>query len=178
MVQSWEQPWLTFDLNGRAGVQLAFALQRRRGMRLVHASSAEIFGRATTPVQDEATPINPVSPYGVAKASAHMAVRFVREAYGATASNLILYMTESPRRRPTFVMRKITRSVAALVCGDAQHLDLGNTDAVRDFSHARDVASAASMIALGAAPGGLRVRLWEGTQHRRARRGRMSHRWG
>jgi|SRR5580658_5650973 GDPmannose 4,6-dehydratase len=153
MVQSWEQPWLTFDLNGRAGVQLAFALQRRPGLRLVHASSAEIFGRATAPIQDEATPINPVSPYGVAKASAHMAVRFVRQAYGAAASNLIVYMTESPRRRPTFVLRKITRSVAAVVCGDSQQLELGNTDAVRDFSHARDVATAAALLALGSAPG-------------------------
>jgi GDPmannose 4,6-dehydratase len=153
MTQSWEQPWLTFDLNGRAGAQLALALQRRPQLRLVHASSAEIFGRAAAPIQDETTRIDPVSPYGVAKAAAHMAVRFVRQAYGAKASNLILYMTESPRRRPTFVLRKITRAVAAIVCGDAPTLELGNTHAVRDFSHARDVAAAAALLAVGGAPG-------------------------
>ena len=123
------------------------------GVRLVHASSAELFGRAKAQVQDEGTPIDPVSPYGVAKAAAHFAVRFVRQAHGAAASNLILYMTESPRRRPTFVLRKITRSVAAIACGDAEHIVLGNAEAVRDFSHARDVAAAAKLLALGATAG-------------------------
>ncbi|MDP9149563.1 MAG: GDP-mannose 4,6-dehydratase [Myxococcota bacterium] len=153
MVQSWEQPHLTFDLNGRAGVELAFALARRPTLRLVHASSAEIFGRAREAVQDESTPIDPVSPYGIAKAAAHMAVRLVRQTHGAPASNLILYMTESPRRRPTFVMRRITRSVAAIVCGDAEEIVLGNTEAVRDFVHARDVAAAAKLLAKGAPAG-------------------------
>ena len=162
MVQSWEQPQITFDLNGRAGVELAFALARRPRLRLVHASSAEIFGRARAPVQDESTPIDPVSPYGIAKAAAHMAVRLVRQTHGAAASNLILYMTESPRRRPTFVMRRITRAVAAIVCGDAQDIVLGNTEAVRDFIHARDVAVAAKLLAEGAPAGDYVCSLGEG----------------
>jgi len=153
MTQSWEEPVRTFDVNGRAGVALAFAAAETPRLRLVHASSAEIFGRARTPTQNESTPVDPVSPYGVAKAAAHFAVRFVRQTFGAAASNLILYMTESPRRRPNFVLRKITRSVAAMLCGDADHIILGNTQAVRDFSHARDVASAARLLALGANAG-------------------------
>jgi GDPmannose 4,6-dehydratase len=153
MVQSWEQPVRTFDLNGRAAVAMAFAGMQDSGVRLINASSAEIFGRASAPVQDESTPIDPVSPYGIAKAAAHMAVRFVREAHGAPASNLVLYLAESPRRRPTFVLPKIVRSVAAIARGEAEHLVLGNVDAVRDFSHARDVAAAAKLLALGATPG-------------------------
>ena len=152
MVRSWQEPMLTFDENARAAVALAFGAQSK-GIRLVHASSAELFGRAAAPIQNETTAIDPISPYGVAKAAAHFAVRFARREYGAAMSNLIFYLGESPRRRPDFVMRKITRTVAAIAAGRETHLTLGNTSAVRDFSHARDLAAAAKLLALGGAPG-------------------------
>jgi GDPmannose 4,6-dehydratase len=152
MAATWHQPMETFDLNGRVGAALAFAAAARK-LRLVHASSAEIFGRAPTPIQNEATPIDPISPYGVAKAAAHHAVRFGRRERGAPLSNLIFYLAESPRRRPDFVMRKITRTVAQIAAGRASRLMLGNTSAIRDFSHAKDMASAAKLLALGADAG-------------------------
>ncbi len=152
MARSWQEPMLTFDLNARAAVAIVFAA-RDTGIRIVHASSAEIFGRASTPIQDEQTPLDPVSPYGIAKAAAHLAIRFGRREYKGPMSNLIFYLGESLRRGPDFVMRKITRSVAAIAAGHQTHLSLGNTSAVRDFCHAKDLAAAAKLLALGATPG-------------------------
>lgn len=152
MAETWKQPMQTFELNGRVAVALAFAACERK-LRVVHASSAEIFGRASTPVQSETTPIDPISPYGVAKAAAHHAIRFGRRERAAPLSNLIFYLAESPRRRPDFVMRKITRTIALIAAGREERLMLGNTSAVRDFSHAKDFASAAKLLALGATPG-------------------------
>jgi GDPmannose 4,6-dehydratase len=149
---SWQDPLATFDANARLSAALAFGTARRK-LRFVQASSAEIFGNAATPVQDETTPIAPLSPYAVAKASAHFTARLAREGFGAPASNLVFYLGESPRRAPTFVFRKITRTVAAIVLGEANELVLGNTSVVRDFSHARDLAAAAMLLALGAPAG-------------------------
>jgi GDPmannose 4,6-dehydratase len=149
---SWQDPMGTFDSNARLSAALAFAAARRK-LRLVQASSAEIFGNAEAPIQDENTPIAPISPYAVAKAAAYFATRLAREGFGAPASNLIFYLGESPRRAPTFVFHKITRTVAAIALGQAQELVLGNTSVVRDFSHARDLAAAAMLLALGATPG-------------------------
>jgi GDPmannose 4,6-dehydratase len=59
--ESWRAPMATFDANARTTVALAYAAQRR-GIGLVNASSAEIFGHAAGPAQDESTPIAPVSP--------------------------------------------------------------------------------------------------------------------
>jgi len=132
---------------------LAFRLARQPEVRFVHASSAEIFGDARSPIQDESTPIAPITPYGVAKAAGHMAVQVARLGMGARASNLIFYLGESPRRSSNFVFRKITKTLAAIVHGDAEHLTLGNTRVVRDFCHARDLARAATMLALGHIPG-------------------------
>jgi len=150
--ESWGAPMATFDVNARTTAALAYAAQAR-GVAFVHASSAEIFGHAGAAVQDEATPIAPVSPYGVAKAAAHAVVRLTREELGAAATNLVFFLGESVRRSEAFVFRKITRGLARVKLGRAAHLTLGNTAAIRDFCFADDFARAAEMFALGAPPG-------------------------
>ncbi len=153
VAESWKEPLAAFDANGRLAASLVYATARTKTVRFVHASSAEIFGNAATPTQDESTPIRPISPYAVAKAAAHLSVCVARDGLGAPATNLVFYIGESPRRAPHFVFRKITRTVAAIAAGDADHLALGATDVVRDFTHARDLARACSMAALGLEPG-------------------------
>jgi len=153
VAQSWRDPLAAFDSNARLTVALVHAVAARSGTRLVHASSGEIFGKAPGPVQSEETPIAPVTPYGVSKAAAHMAVKFGRDVLGAPMSNMILYLAESERRAPHFVFRKITRGLAAVRLGLSDHLALGDTSVVRDFSHASDVAAALVLVASASASG-------------------------
>ncbi len=149
---SWAAPMDTFDANARTTAALAYAAQAR-GITLVNASSAEIFGNSADALQSEATAIAPVSPYGVAKAAGHAVVKLARDEMGARATNLIFNLGESIRRAETFVFRKITRGLARVKLGRADRLTLGNTAAIRDFLHADDLARAAEMFALGAPPG-------------------------
>jgi GDPmannose 4,6-dehydratase len=58
------------------------------------------------------------------------------------ASNGILFNHESPRRGETFVTRKITRGIAAIVAGSADKLYLGNLDAKRDWGYAPEYVEA------------------------------------
>ena len=159
--ESWGAPMETFDANARTTAAFAFAAQVRK-ITFVNASSAEIFGASIHASQNEATPIAPVSPYGVAKAAGHAVVRLTREEMGARATNLVFYLGESIRRAETFVFRKITRGLAHVKLGRAAHIALGNTAVVRDFLHADDLAHAAEMFALGAAPGDYVVGSGEG----------------
>ncbi|WP_110182306.1 GDP-mannose 4,6-dehydratase [Nocardioides solisilvae] len=142
VARSWQEPELVRAVNGDAATALmdsALALQDRTGrpVRLVQASSAEIFGSPATAPQDESTPIAPTNPYGEAKARAHLAVGEARER-GLHAVSAILYNHESPRRPQTFVTRKITRTVAAIARGEADELVLGNLEARRDWGWAPD----------------------------------------
>ena len=121
--RSWEEPELTHAVNGKAVSRLlrsALEVQERTGrtVRLVQASSAEIFGQPDRSPQDEDTPIRPVNPYGAAKAFAHEQVGVFR-GRGLHASALILYNHESPLRPRHFVTRKITSTVAAIARGEA-----------------------------------------------------------
>jgi GDPmannose 4,6-dehydratase len=65
-----------------------------------------------------------------------------RDAYGMHASNGILFNHESPRRGGTFVTRKVTRGIAAILAGQAEHLYLGNLDARRDWGYAPEYVEA------------------------------------
>jgi GDPmannose 4,6-dehydratase len=143
---SWAQPLLTAQVTGLgAGVLLdaAWTLQQRKGrpVRLLQASSAEIFGRAEQSPQDEQTPLRPVTPYGAAKAFAHNLVSVYR-GRGLFASACILYNHESPRRPESFVTRKITAAAARIAAGRQQTLTLGNLDVRRDWGWAPDYVEA------------------------------------
>lgn len=110
--------------------------------RMVHASSSEIFGRPATYPQNENTPIDPVTPYGVAKAFATQMVRVYRASHGFFACNAICFNHESPRRGESFVTRKIARAAARIKLGLDKKLSLGNIDSQRDWGHADDYVRA------------------------------------
>jgi len=146
VARSWDEPDLTARVNGLAAAGLlesALQVQDKLGrpVRLVQASSAEIFGQPDRSPQDERTPLRPVNPYGAAKAYAHLMVDVYRRR-DLHAVSAILYNHESPHRPPEFVTRKITSTVAAIAHGRADRLALGNLDARRDWGWAPDYVDA------------------------------------
>jgi GDPmannose 4,6-dehydratase len=136
---SFDIPEYTADVDALGTLRLLDAI-REEGVdcRFYQASSSEMFGEVAEVPQTESTPFHPRSPYGVAKAFGYWITRNYREAYGMYAVNGILFNHESPRRGPTFVTRKITRAVGAILRGEQNDLKLGNLDAKRDWGYARD----------------------------------------
>jgi GDPmannose 4,6-dehydratase len=138
---SFETPEYTANADGIGPLRLLEAI-RILGMtdkvRFYQASTSELYGKVQEVPQSEKTPFYPRSPYAAAKLYAYWITVNYREAYGAHASNGILFNHEGPTRGETFVTRKITRAVAAIQLGLQQRLYLGNLDARRDWGHARD----------------------------------------
>ena len=149
---SWDEPVSTAQVNAlstAALLQACLRTQDRTGARImvVNASSCEIFAGAIDSPQTEATPIQPISPYGVAKAMGHMLCQVFR-ARGLEASNAILYNHESPRRPDRFVTRKITKAVAAIAAGRQDRLVLGDLSIGRDWGWAPDYVDAMHRMAI------------------------------
>jgi GDPmannose 4,6-dehydratase len=88
----------------------------------------------------------------VAKVFAHWMTIQYREAYDLFAVNGILFNHESPRRGATFVTRKITRGIAAILAGAEQKLYLGNLDARRDWGFAPEYVEAMWLMLQQPAP--------------------------
>ncbi|OLP18836.1 GDP-mannose 4,6-dehydratase [Leptolyngbya sp. 'hensonii'] len=106
--------------------------------RFCFAGTSEMFGRVAVTPQNELTPFNPRSIYGVSKLASYHLVANYREQYGIFACTAILYNHESPRRDFKFVTRKITAAAAKIKLGLENRLYLGNLDAVRDWGYAPD----------------------------------------
>lgn len=110
--------------------------------RIYFAASSEMFGEAKEVPQNEDTPFNPRSAYGISKVAGFHLTKNYREAYNIYACNGILYNHESSRRGFEFVTRKITSHVAMIKLGHTDRLELGNLDAKRDWGHSRDYVRA------------------------------------
>ncbi len=107
-------------------------------LRIFLASSCEIFGVPPHSPQDENTPRNPVTPYGIAKVAADSFARLHREQHGQFISTGILYNHESPLRPANYLSRRVSQAVAAIKRGQTSKLELADLSAERDWSDARD----------------------------------------
>lgn len=140
---SWDLNKLTTEVNCMGPLNILNAIKTHSpNSRFYQASTSEMFGNATTPMQNEATPFTPRSPYGVSKLYSHwMTVNF-RESYSLFACSGVLFNHESPLRGREFVTRKVTDAVARIKLGMQETVTLGNLDARRDWGFAGDFVEA------------------------------------
>lgn len=120
--------------------------------RVYFAGTSEMFGTVSQSPQDENTPFNPRSIYGISKVASYHLVKNYRQQYGMFACSGILYNHESPRRGYEFVTRKIVSSAVKIKLGLQDTLTLGNLDAYRDWGYAPDYVQAMWLMLQADAP--------------------------
>ena len=141
---SFEDEFSTFNMNINGTHYILSALKEfaANKVKFYFAASSEMFGKAKEVPQNEETPFNPRSAYGISKVTGYQLVKNYREAYKLHASNGILFNHESPRRGFEFVTRKISYSVARIKKGLLKKIKLGNINSKRDWGHAKDYVNA------------------------------------
>ena len=139
---SFDMPELTGDVTGLSTTRVLEAV-RASGIatRVYQTSSSEMYGDAPAP-QTLATPFRPQSPYAVAKLYAYWMAAAYREAYGLFVCSGVLFNHESPRRGESFVTRKVTLGIAAILAGRQRTLRLGNLAPKRDWGYAPEYCEA------------------------------------
>jgi len=135
----------TFQTN-TLGVLNILQSVRNLGMektcKIYQASTSEIFGNITDGSfkLNEDSPQNPCSVYAISKYAAQQLCNMYRDAYGMFVVNSLLFNHESVRRGGTFVTKKITNYVGKYYKNNLiKPLQLGNLNARRDWSHAKDM---------------------------------------
>lgn len=121
-------------------------LNIKNKIKFYQASTSEMFGEVLEIPQNENTNFNPRSPYAISKLYAHWTTKNYRESYGIYACSGILFNHESPRRGLNFVTRKITSSIASMIKGDLEFIEIGNLNSLRDWGHAKDYVYAMWLI--------------------------------
>ncbi len=140
---SFDKPEYTTNINALGALRILETLRNLDfPVKYYQASSSEMFGKVLETPQNEHTPFNPQSPYGISKVFAFNMTKIYRTGYGLFASNGILFNHESPRRGFNFVTRKITLGLARIMLGLQDVLRLGNLDAKRDWGYSKDYVEA------------------------------------
>jgi len=138
--ESFNIPAATFKINAQAVIIFLDAIKSLSPYtKFYQASTSEMFGGLKSDKYNENSAFYPRSPYGVAKLAAHWSVINYRESYDLMACSGILFNHESQRRPKIFVTSKITEWAKRLSTGDNTPLEIGNMEARRDWSHAKDM---------------------------------------
>jgi len=142
VADSFECPQANVDITGNAVLRLLESIRIvNKDIKFYQSNSSEMFGNTPPPCNEESLMV-PISPYGVAKLSAHHFVNMYRKAYDIHAVSGILFNHESPLRGLDFVTRKISNAVAKIKLGLCKNLVLGNVYAVRDWGLAPEYMEA------------------------------------
>lgn len=150
---SFNEPEYTAQVDAIGTLRLIEATRMLVPQALYYqASTSELFGGLAGGLLSEESELNPRSPYAAAKLFAYHLVRQYRQGYNLKAYNGILFNHESPRRGENFVSKKITTSIAKLLSGSLECIELGNLNAVRDWGHAKDYVQGMHLMLTKAAP--------------------------
>jgi GDPmannose 4,6-dehydratase len=105
--------------------------------KVILAGSCLMFDGSDTCLQDEKTPFQSESFYGLAKITEQKLAEFFRN-MGVFVSMAILYNHESPRRSDNFVTKKIVKNLVQICNGKQNEFSLGCIDAIKDWGYAKD----------------------------------------
>jgi len=140
---SFNSPLNTANITGLGVLRILETIKaKNKRIKFYQASSSEMFGDVLENFQSEKTPLNPQSPYAIAKVFGHYMTQNYRESYGMYAVSGILFNHESPLRGEEFVTRKIIIGLIRIIKGDLDYLELGNINAKRDWGFAKEYVEA------------------------------------
>ncbi len=139
---SFDCPDETWAINFEGVKMLADeAFKQNPKVKFYQASTSEMYGK-TQPPQNEASPFEPVSPYGESKHKTHTDIVKALREKGHFICSGILFNHESPRRGENFVTRKVTQNLVKIKLGMIEGFELGNLEARRDWGFAGDYVNA------------------------------------
>jgi GDP-mannose 4,6-dehydratase len=145
---AFQNPMETLETNGMITAQLCNIIHKHGWKtKLFNASSSEIYkGHIDYTIQENDNNMFHSHPYSIAKIMGHSMVDFYRNTYGLPFSNGVIFTTESPLKKPVFLLNKIAEHIKEWKKGKKEALKVGNLDSYRNIIHASDVASAIHSI--------------------------------
>lgn len=145
---AFKNPIETLQSNGMLTATLCDIIHRNCwNTKLFNASSSEIYkGHIDYQAQDDDHHMFHLHPYSIAKIMGHSMVDFYRNTYGLPFSNGVIFTTESPLKRPEFLLNKIAAHIKEWKNGNKTTLRVGSLESCRNILHASDVACAIHTI--------------------------------
>jgi len=154
---SWEDPWKTFENNVRGQLNLLQTIiDLRQNPRVLVVGSADEYGLVAPHEMplSEATPLRPLNPYAVSKVAQDLLGFQYFASHGLQVIRVRPFNHIGPRQRDTFVASAFARQIAEAERGLREPvIRVGNLEAKRDLSDARDIVQGYYLTITAGEPG-------------------------
>ncbi len=140
--KSFDDPFADYQLNAVKVAQLLEAARLEApGARIIHFSSAAVYGNATTDAIDEGTATAPMSPYGWHKLQAEQLCREYAALFGMRTISLRVFSAYGPGLKKQLFWDFYVKA------RDAQRVEMFGTGRERrDFIFVADIAAAVAAV--------------------------------
>ncbi|HWO75367.1 MAG TPA: GDP-mannose 4,6-dehydratase [Bacillus sp. (in: firmicutes)] len=150
--QSWSHRIHAIESNTIATITLLEAVKKvNRDIRVITIGSSEEYGYTATnskPISEDSA-LRPISPYGVSKAAISMLVRQYYKADQLDVIHLRPFNHIGPGQSLGFVTSDFAYQIALINKNkqEKNQIEVGNLEAIRDFTDVRDIAEAYYKVA-------------------------------
>jgi len=149
--RSFEREAITFRVGFEGTLNLlsaAVSIQRLRMFLFVGSADAYGVFSPKNKTLSENQPLNPISPYGIAKAAAEHTARYYHRQHGLPAIVVRAFNHSGPRQGDGFVIPSFAKQIAMIEAGRRKPIvSVGDLSTRRDFSDVRDIVRGYHQIA-------------------------------
>jgi GDP-4-dehydro-6-deoxy-D-mannose reductase len=147
---SWANAARTWSVNVIGTVNVLEAVRAAGSqIRVLFASTGEVYGRTPELPTPETAPMRPLTPYAASKAAADLACgQYLHSGLDVVVARA--FQHEGPGRDERFALGSWVRQIARLEEQGGGHLEVGDLSAERDISDVRDVCRAYTLLLDGA----------------------------
>ncbi len=145
--ESLANPRLCYDIsfNGMLNI-LEVLVEREFKGKILYTSSSEVYGHPdfdALPLQENSSPLTPMSPYAVAKISAEYLCQYWYRKYGLKVIIARPFTHIGPGQSDLFSTSSFARQIAKIEMGLQEPIiSVGNLNTTRDLTDVRDIARA------------------------------------
>lgn len=150
VADSFKTPLVTFEVNVFGAINLLEAVRAlKNDPMILFSGSSDVYGHVppeNIPIRED-YPLKPMSPYAVSKATVDMTGYQYFNNFGLKIIRTRSFNHIGPRQSDMFVISAFAKQVAEIEKGSREPvLKVGNLEAVRDFTHVKDVVSAYRLL--------------------------------
>lgn len=155
--KSFAQERFTYRVNFEGTLNMIEAAQKAKQLkRFIFVSSCDSYGafKPATKLLTEDQPLNPISPYAIAKTAAEQACFLHYRQYGLPVIIARSFNHSGPRQSKNFVIPSFASQIAAIEAGKQKPvMAVGDLTARRDLSDVRDIVRGYRLAAERGKPG-------------------------
>ncbi|MHB8874677.1 MAG: NAD-dependent epimerase/dehydratase family protein [Myxococcaceae bacterium] len=145
--ESMDRPKECVDINVNGLLNVLEAARRHKVKKVVHSSSAAIYGDSEVVPKTEGMTPEPISPYGITKLDGEYYLSMYRRAYGVPTVSLRYFNVFGPRQDPKSQYAAVVPIFIANAVAGRDLTIYGDGEQTRDFIYVKDIVGANELVA-------------------------------